>query len=74
VGTYILMGHIVTTNTTMLMFIGLNKTTKKTWVCKRKIAWERIKSYVLKQTYFSVDKNAIALKYFDLSTSAAWRF
>jgi hypothetical protein len=34
-----------------------------------------IKSYVLKQMHFSVnDKNAIALKYFDLRTSAVQQF
>jgi hypothetical protein len=41
---------------------------------KRKVAWERIKSYVLKQTYFGVDENVIALKYFDLRTSVVWWF
>jgi hypothetical protein len=40
----------------------------------RKIAQERIKSYGLKQMYFSADENAIALKYFDFRTSAVWRF
>jgi hypothetical protein len=30
------------------MFIGLNRTTQKHGCHKRKIAWERIKSYVLK--------------------------
>jgi hypothetical protein len=58
------------------MFMGLNKTTQKHERRKRKTARERIKSYVLKQMYFSVnDKNAtIALNYFDLRTSALWRF
>jgi hypothetical protein len=55
------------------MFIGLNKTTQKHGRRKRKTARERIKSYVLKQMYFSVnDGNAIALKYFDLRTCAVW--
>jgi hypothetical protein len=41
----------------------------------RGIMWERIKSYVLKQMNFSVnDKHEIALKYFDLRTSAVLRF
>jgi hypothetical protein len=57
------------------MFIGLNKTTQKHGRRKRKIEREKIKSYVLKQMYFSViDENAIALKYFDLRTSSVWRF
>jgi hypothetical protein len=57
------------------MFIGLNKTTQKHGCHKRDKAWEQIKSYVLKQMYFSVNNdNAIALKYSDLRASAMWQF
>jgi hypothetical protein len=53
----------------------LNKTAQNHGHHKRKIVQERIMSYVLKQMYISVnDENAIALKYFDLRTSAVWRF
>jgi hypothetical protein len=56
------------------MFIGLNKTTQKHRCCKRKTAREKIKCFDLKQMYFSMnDENAIALKYFDLRTSAVSR-
>jgi hypothetical protein len=67
-----LFGAHKNNNTTTPMFIGLNKTTQKYERRKRKIARERIKSYVHKQTYFIVnDKNAIiALKSFELRTSA----
>jgi hypothetical protein len=58
----------------MPMFLG-QRDNKKHGRRKRKIARERTKSYVLKQMYFSVnDENAIALKYFDLRTSAVWPF
>jgi hypothetical protein len=56
------------------MLIGLNKTTQKHGCRMRKIKRERVKIYILKQMNFSVkDKIAIAMKYFGLRTSAAWR-
>jgi hypothetical protein len=57
------------------IFIGLNKTTQKHGHRKRKITRERIKNYISNYVCFRVnDKNAISLKYFDLRTSAGWRF
>jgi hypothetical protein len=57
------------------MFTSPNKTTQKHGRRKRKIARERIKNYVLIKMYFRVnDENTVALKYFDLRTSAVWRF
>jgi hypothetical protein len=57
------------------MFMGLNKITQQHGRRKRKIERERIKTYILKQTYLSVnDGNATAFKRFDLQTSASWRF
>jgi hypothetical protein len=57
------------------MFTGLNKTTQKHGRRKRKIERERIKSYVLRQMYFSEnDESAVALKYFGLRTTAVSRF
>jgi hypothetical protein len=51
--------------------MSLNRTTQKHGCCKRKIGQGRIKSYVVKQMYFSMnDENAIALKYFDLRSRA----
>jgi hypothetical protein len=47
------------------MFTGLNKTTQKTWTLQEENSMEK------EEMYFSAnDKNAIALKYFDLRTSA----
>jgi hypothetical protein len=56
------------------MFIGLNKTTQKHGRRKRKSAGKD-KELCPQKMYFSVnDGNAITLKYFDLRTSAVWRF
>jgi hypothetical protein len=42
---------------------------------KWKIGRERIKSFILKQMYFSVNNdNGVALKYIDLRSSAVRRF
>jgi hypothetical protein len=58
-------------SSTTPIFIGINKATQKHRRRRKKTARERIKSYVLKQMYFSVnDENATALKYFDLRISA----
>jgi hypothetical protein len=52
------------------MLIGLNKTRQRHGRREMTRARERTKSYVLKQTYISVnDENAAVLKYFDLSTA-----
>jgi hypothetical protein len=52
------------------MFIGLNNIAQKHRRHERKTTREKIKSYILKQMYSSVnDKNSIALQYFDLRTS-----
>jgi hypothetical protein len=57
------------------MFTGLKKITQKHGHRKRKVAWEKIKSYILKQKYLSVkDENSTASKHFDLRNGALWRF
>jgi hypothetical protein len=68
------VAHKNNNNNTTPMFVGLNNTKKTRMPQEKKKAQERIKSYVLKQMYFSLDKNAIALKYYDLRTSAVWQF
>jgi hypothetical protein len=64
----------ITDDNTTPLFIGLSKTIQiNTDATRAKRARERITSYILKQTYFSMnDGNAIALKYFDLRTCAVW--
>jgi hypothetical protein len=61
---------------TTTMFIRLNKTTqKKTWTPQEKTSAGKNKELCSKKMYFSVNyENEIALKYFDLKSSAAWRF
>jgi co-chaperonin GroES (HSP10) len=57
------------------IIIGLNKTTQKYGRRKRKTAQENIVMFSDKCTYLSMnDENAIALKYFELRTSAVWHF
>jgi hypothetical protein len=55
----------------MPIFIGLNKATQKHWRREKKTTQEKIKSYVPKQTYFSVnDENVITLEYFNVRANA----
>jgi hypothetical protein len=55
------------------MHIHMKET--KTWTPQEKNKEATEKSCILKQTCSSVnDNNAVALKYFDLRTSAVWRF
>jgi hypothetical protein len=76
VETYILMGHIKNSNiNTTPMFTGLNKTTQKPQMPQEEKSAGRDEELCSQTNVLSVNnENAIALKYFDLRTSAVWQF
>jgi hypothetical protein len=57
------------------MFIGQNKTTQKPRIPQEENSAGKDEEFCSQTSVFSVnDENTIALKYFDLRTSAVWRF